>query len=113
MMFSLAAMPWLESATRPNAATTDVSPTSSGMSAPTSDPSTIRRMMIVSGIEIMPALPRPPWISLSSAFSVDDADVVEGQAGMTSGDLVDGGGELVDVDDSLLIGSLGCEPDHR
>ena len=71
MMFSLAAMPWLENATRPNAATTEVRPTSSGIIAPTSEPSTIIRMMIVSGIEIMPALPSPPWISASSAFSVE------------------------------------------
>ena len=71
MMFSLAGMPWLEKATRPDAATTDVSPTSNGIIEPTSAPSTIMRMMIVSGIEIMPALARPPWISLSSAFSVE------------------------------------------
>ena len=71
MMFSLAAMPWLESATRPNAAITDVRPTSSGISDATSEPRTIMRMMIVSGIEIIPALPRPPLISASSAFSVE------------------------------------------
>ena len=49
----------------------DESATSSGISAATSEPSTSIRMMIVSGIEISPALPRPPWISLSSALSVE------------------------------------------
>ena len=64
-------MPWLANAIRPNVAITDVRPTSSGISAATSDPSTIIRMMMVSVIEIRPTLPSPPWISASSALSVD------------------------------------------
>ena len=71
MMFSLAGMPLLESARRPVVATTDVMPRSSGISAATSEPSTTIRMTIVSGIEISPAFASPPWISASSALSVE------------------------------------------
>ncbi len=60
MMFSLIGTPWLANAIRPEAATTEVMPSSSGISAATSDPRTIIRMMIVSGIETRPAVFSPP-----------------------------------------------------
>ena len=71
MMFSLAGIAWLATPTRPNVATIADSAIASGTSAATSDPRTSIRTMIVSGIEIMPALPRPPAISSSIALSVD------------------------------------------
>ena len=71
MICSLAAMPWLESASRPVVAATAVIPRSSGMSAATNDPSTTNRITIVSGIEIRPAFASPPMISASTALSVD------------------------------------------
>ena len=71
MMLLSAGMPWLESASRPVVAAIAESATSSGIRAATSEPSTTIRMMIVSGIEIRPAFASPPWISLSSALSVE------------------------------------------
>ncbi len=76
---------------------------------PTSAPSTIMRMMIVSGIEIMPALARPPLISLSSAFSVETPMLSKVRPGCRASAAVDGRDDLVDVELGLLQGALGDE----
>ena len=55
--------------------------------------------MIVSGIEIIPAFARPLWITESSFFSVVDADRLDEKPGVAGLDLVDGVGDLVDVED--------------
>ena len=70
MMSTSAGTPWLAIATRPEVAAIEVSATSSGIMAAVSEPSTSISTMIVSGIEIIPALARPLWITESSFFSV-------------------------------------------
>ena len=57
---------WLMSATPPSVASTDVSPSRSGMPAATSAPKATRRMISVSGIENRPARFRS---SLNDAWS--------------------------------------------
>ena len=86
---------------------------SSGIIAAVSEPSTSISTRIVSGIEISPALARPPWITASSSFSVDTPTDSIVEAGVARLDLVDGGGDLVDVEDRLLVGALGRELDER
>ena len=113
MMSSSAGTPWLASATRPEVATIEVSATSSGIMAAVSEPSTSISTMIVSGIEISPALARPPWITASSFFSVETPTGWIVEARVAGLDLVDGGGDLVDVEDRLLVGALGRELDER
>ena len=71
MMFSLAGMSLLERASGPIVAMTAVTPSSSGISAATSERSTTSRIRMVSGIERRPALASPPWISASIAFSLE------------------------------------------
>ena len=113
MMFSLAAMNWLEIAIRPMAATTEVMPSSSGIEAATSDPSTIIRMMIVSGIEIRPAFASPPLISASIAFSVDVPTDSTVKPGWRASTLSMAATMIVDVEDGLLVGALRRVGDHR
>jgi hypothetical protein len=53
--FSSIGTSWLGSPSRPMVANTDVSPSRSGIDAPTSEPNTSRRITSVKGIERRPA----------------------------------------------------------
>ena len=97
----------------PIVATTEVSRAAAGSARRRASRARSCRMMIVSGIEIIPALARPPWISSSSALSVETPSRLDVEAGVAGLDLVDGGGDLVDVEDGLLVGALRRELDQR
>lgn len=112
MMFSLAGIAWLARPTRPNVAAMEESAIASGTSDATSDARTSIRTMIVSGIEIMPALPRPAHL-LVERLVRRRADGLERHAGVTGVDLVDRCGQLVDVLRDLLVCALGHVLDHR
>ncbi len=62
---------WLGMVISPKVANTAVSESSTGTSAPVSDPTTTSRISSVSGMAIIPALATPPLISVLRAFSVD------------------------------------------
>ena len=71
MMFSLAAMPWLESATRPDVASDRREPEQQRDQRADERSEHEQEDEDRERDRDQPALPRPPLISLSSAFSVE------------------------------------------
>ena len=69
MTFASSGSARLGIATRPSAASTEVSPISSGTPAATSEPKVIVRMISVIGSDSIPALPMSPVIVSLIAFS--------------------------------------------
>ena len=106
MMLLSAAMPWLESASRPVVATIDVSATSSGIRAADERAEHEHQDDDRERDRDQPGLGEAALDLLVERLVGRDAGRLDVEARVAGLDLVDGGDDLVDVEDGLLVAAL-------